>query len=179
MVRGRSSRPPSSPRSSRTGSGMEVAPSTSTERALPRMDSASLTRPRGTRYTNQGKVETKECSQVIFANAYTSVECQNPINWNFLLENPAVSFTNNTTIQQLKYSTPRIPPRRRSLATCHQGLYKLAATGNLIVNCRCSEMLFSPRYNLQLKVDGVEVSNNKAIEYRDQETPYLNAIVNK
>ena len=40
-------------------------------------------------------------------------------------------------------------------------------------------MLFSPRYNLQLKVDGVEVSNNKAIEYRDHETPYLKAIVNK
>ena len=40
-------------------------------------------------------------------------------------------------------------------------------------------MLFPPRYNLQLKVDGVEVSNNKAIEYRDQETPYLKAIVNK
>ena len=33
-------------------------------------------------------------SQVIFANSYTSVECQNPINWNFLLENPAVSFQN-------------------------------------------------------------------------------------
>ena len=30
-----------------------------------------------------------------------------------------------------------------------------------------------------MKVDGVEVSNNKAIEYRDHETPYLNAIVNK
>ena len=28
-------------------------------------------------------------------------------------------------------------------------------------------------------MDGVEVSNNKAIEYRDHETPYLNAIVNK
>ena len=40
-------------------------------------------------------------------------------------------------------------------------------------------MLLLPRYNLQLKVDGVEVSNNKAIEYRDHETPYLKAIVNK
>ena len=28
-------------------------------------------------------------------------------------------------------------------------------------------------------MDGVEVSNNKAIEYRDHETPYLNGIVNK
>ena len=27
-------------------------------------------------------------NQVIFANELTSVECQNPINWNFLLENP-------------------------------------------------------------------------------------------
>ena len=31
-------------------------------------------------------------TQVVFANSYTSVECQNPINWNFLLENPAVGF---------------------------------------------------------------------------------------
>ena len=28
-------------------------------------------------------------------------------------------------------------------------------------------------------MDGVEVSNSKAIEYRDHETPYLDAIVNK
>ena len=36
-----------------------------------------------------------------------------------------------------------------------------------------------PRYSLQLKVDGEEVSTSKSIEYRDHETPYLNGIVNK
>jgi hypothetical protein len=83
-------------------------------------------------------------NKVIFANSYTSVECQNPINWNFLLENPADPSSKKITCD--------MPPR------------PIQAGSNW--------------YNLQLKVDGVEVSNSKAIEYRDHETPYLDDIVN-
>ena len=31
---------------------------------------------------------SSHCLQAIFSNELMSVECQNPINWNFLLENP-------------------------------------------------------------------------------------------
>ena len=42
-------------------------------------------------------------AQVIFSNEFLSVECQNPVNWNFLLENPQDPSSNKITCD--------LPPR--------------------------------------------------------------------
>ena len=155
---------------------MEEAPSTSMERVLLRTDSASLTQPRETRcrkkekFLLNGILTGHLCQLLHIGGVPKSYQLELPS------RKPCREFSKFNSFIQSNISSLRIPPPRRSHVTCHQGPYRLAATGLLIENEKIS---FSRRYNLQLKVDGVEVSNNKAIEYRDHETPYLNAIVNK
>ena len=74
----------------------------------------------------------------------------------------------------------RTLPPRRSPATCHHDPFTRAATREYCYQLLSNKVsIVNPRYNLQLKVDGVEVNNNKVIEYRDWETPYLNRIDNQ
>merc|ERR1712142_652491 len=82
-------------------------------------------------------------NKVWFANEFVSVSCQNPINWNFMLENPQDPSTTKIVCD--------LPPR-------------LGKKG-------------SDWFNLQLKVDGEDVQNSKAIEYLSRYTPEIREVI--